>query len=302
VKHRLHGPVVVSIALHLGVAALFAPALVNPRYFDRLFTTVEGEAAAERILFVAAQQPIPDAVADTSHAVVRAESPDEPVNEQPDVVTTTAVAANNDPGTGSPVGPGTAPRVDADDPRGVALVPGSADPRVWNTRAAYVAPVKTNAEALAGSLGRAIARANDSVAALGVQNIRPDWIVGRDGRRFGIAEDRIHLGPVTLPAIAMGLAPIPGFGCMPKMFFPDRPVRDSVGIICMQLENSAIAERAERINEMSAEIRARAPVAVAAREEIDRIAARKDRERAARLAREEASAGASINPVRPPCP
>ena len=298
-KHRPRGPVVVSIAVHLGVAAAFAPVLANPRYFDRLFVTVEREAVPERILLVATPTPIRDAVREPSRAVVRPAPPDDPVNVPPETGTTMAITATGDPRGSPPME--TASGVVKDDPREVVLVPGSADPRIWNARAAYVAPVTTNVEALEGSLGRAIARANDSVAALGVQNVRPDWIAGRDGRRFGIAADRIHFGPVTLPAIAMGLAPIPGFGCMPKMFLPDRPVRDSVGVICMQLENSVVAEREKRIDEMSAEIRARAPLAVAAREEIDRIGARKDRERATRL-RAQQETGNPVNPVRPPCP
>jgi hypothetical protein len=177
----------------------------------------------------------------------------------------------------------------------VVLVPRSADPRIWNARAAYVAPVPSHVEMLEGSLGRAIARANDSVASLGVRNVRPDWVIGRDGRRFGVANDRVHLGNVELPAVALGMLPIPGFGCMPKMFFPDRPVRDSAGIVCMQLENPVLAERAERVNEMSAEIRAHAPLAIASREEIARIAARKNRERAVR---ERARAGSGIPPNR----
>jgi hypothetical protein len=83
--------------------------------------------------------------------------------------------------------------------------------------------------------------------------------------------------------MVVGLLPIPGFGCVPTMYFPDRPVRDSIGMTCAQLENPTVADRAERTNEMSAEIRARASGMLAAREEIARIGARKDRERAARL-------------------
>ena len=281
VKPRGSGPVIVSIAVHAGIAALLVHALMVPRYFAGIFsTTPEHEGIRERIVYVAPPTRHSSTVIDTFAATGRARTPAgavmglsrpgrvEPATARPD----TASTSMNGVAGGDPT-----------DPRGVVLVPGSADPRIWNARAAYVPRIPSHAETLEGSLGRAIAGANDSIAALGVQNVRPDWIVGREGRQFGIARDRIHLGKLELPAIAMGLAPIAGFGCMPKMFFPDRPVRDSVGIICMQLENSVLAERAERINEMSAEIRARAPLASASREEIARIASRKDRERAARL-------------------
>ena len=49
-----------------------------------------------------------------------------------------------------------------------------------------------------------------------------------------------------------------------------------------------VIERAERIGQMSSEIRERAGIEFDARDEVKRIAARKDRERAARLRAQQA--------------
>jgi hypothetical protein len=135
---------------------------------------------------------------------------------------------------------------------------------------------------LHGTLARGIAASNDSIAALGVQTVRPDWVTTHGDNSYGMDNTSIHLGKVRVPAVLLGLLPINGFGCMPTMYFPDRAVRDSVGISCIQLENPTVADRNERIAEMSTEIRARAPLTLAGREEVARIATRKDRERDAR--------------------
>jgi hypothetical protein len=292
VKRVVSGPVILSIAVHAVIAAVFVPALMVLRYFDGVFNTASrNEGVGERVTYVAPPASHANPIVDTA-SVVRARSPAQRVIESSLIGPVQVAVTSSDVAAGATTGLAGG---DPTDPGDVVLVPRSTDPRIWNARAAYTPPVRSHAETLEGSLGRGIARANDSVAALGVQTVRPDWLVGREGRRFGIARDRIHLGKVELPAVAMGLAPIPGFGCMPTLFFPDRPVRDSAGIICMQLENSVLAERAERINEMSAEIRARAPLAIVSREEIARIAMRKDRERAARL---RTSQGAAL-PIPP---
>lgn len=298
-KYRSHGPVLIATAIHMGVAAAFLQALVTPRYIDWIFTArTEPEVLTERIRYVAmlpedASRPAGAPRAVTTRSPVR-RAPTE-TSTTPRVATATA---DTIPAQTTRLA-GTGVATDPNDPVGVVLVPGSADPRIWSARPAYAAGEISRAEVLEGSLARAIRGSNDSIAALGVQTVRPEWVAGRAGRKFGLDNNRIHLGKVSVPAVMLGLLPIPGFGCMPAMYFPDRPVRDSAGIACMQLENPGLAERAERINEMSAEIRARATLALDGRDEINRIAARKDRERAARLqAQQNTNRGES---TRPPC-
>ena len=297
-KYRSHGPVLIATAIHMAVAAAFLQALATPRYVDWMFTArAEPETLPERLRYVTTlpeEASPPTTARRTATTGPRVRNARVAVSATPRVVTVS--------GDTIPVQPtrvaGIGAAIDPNDSR-VALVPESADPRIWNARPAYVAGEMSRAEVLEGSLARAIRGSNDSTAALGVQTARPDWVVGRDGRKFGLDNNRIHLGKASVPAVILGLLPIPGFGCMPTMYFPDRPVRDSAGIVCIQLENPGLAERAERINEMSAEIRASAMLTLDGRDEIDRIAARKDRERAARLeAKQNAKRGESRRPPR----
>jgi hypothetical protein len=290
--------VLIAIAIHMAVAAAFLQALVTPRYFDWIFTArAEPDVPTERIRYVAMPPEAPSRRAApraaTMQPAVRHTPTDASATPRVGQVTadTVAVQPTRDAGAGA--------STDLDDPRRVTLVPGSADPRIWSARSGYVEVEISRAEVLEGSLARAIGGSNDSIAALGVQTMRPEWIVGRDGRTFGLGNTTIHLGKVSVPAVTLGLLPIRGFGCMPAMYFPDRPVRDSAGTVCIQLENPGLAERAKRINEMSAEIRARATLAIDGRDEINRIAARKDRERAARL---QAQQNTTRGESKPPCP
>ena len=279
------GSIAIATAIHAAVAAAFLHALAAPRDLDWIVAArARPDTPSTSLRYVAIQRerPLPIPVTDRStpptmsHARELAPAP-LPASEATDSgsIGTPAAAAS----TGTVDAPAT---LDATGAGGVVLVPESADPRIWSTRSLAVAAEPSRAEVLEGSLARGIRASNDSIAALGVQTVRPDWVARGEGGSYGVDNSRIHLGKVSLPAVLLGALPIPGFGCMPMMYFPDRPVRDSVGISCLRLENPNVAERAERIGEMSAEIRASAALTAAAREEIARINARKERERGAR--------------------
>jgi hypothetical protein len=285
-RHRLHGPVVLSVAIHLAIGAVFLQSLVMPRYLDWILTSrPRPDETTERIRYIRVvpeRAPLPVAVLPSvppaeptavSPPRIAAPSPTTVATEPPNAV---SAAQPGDSGRGRAT-PGR------NDREGVVLTPTRDDPRIWAVRAAPVAGEMSHAEALEGSVGRAVAARNDSAAVVGVETMRPDWEIGGRGSKVGLDNSAIHLGRLSIPSVMLGFLPIGGFGCMPTMYFPDRPVRDSVGTACITLENPTIAERARRVNEMSAEIRARAPLELEARAEISRIAARKDRERAMRL-------------------
>jgi hypothetical protein len=121
------------------------------------------------------------------------------------------------------------------------------------------------------SLARGIKEANDSAAAAALRRQPGDWTIARGGGKYGIDSERIYFGKYSVPSAVLALIPIRGAQANPNL-----------------------AERAERITEMSGEIRARASLELDARDEIKRINARKDRERAAKLrAAAEARAKAS---------
>jgi hypothetical protein len=283
--------------------AAFVETLGTPRYLDWITTVgAERDTTGDQIHFADVSRD--DGTALTkARATARVDTPQP--RHRTEAATTDTAGAPVRPAQSASMSAATsgvaAGTRDGDGREGVTLVPANADPRIWGVRPMNVAPGMTHAEQLETSLARVIAASNDSIAAIGVQTIRPDWVAGRGGNRVGVDSKRIYLGKASVPAVLLGLLPIRGFGCMPTMHFPDRPVRDSIGISCIRLENPTVAERAARIDEMSAEIRARAPLTIAANEEIGRIAARKDRERAARLKPSPTVvAGESPSPVRPP--
>ena len=289
---RVDASLVAAVIIHIVIAIAFLDALGSQRYFAWFAgITPRTDAPGEAVRWVTVSPAPAESPSDTTSGPRRVIEPAvsplvrDPSNDPSPAVSSTRIesatgttADSNGGATGNPDG-----RAD------VVLVPSSADPRIWGVRSPVGMAAPTHTKILESSLGRGIRESNDSIAALGVQTVRPDWVSTRGGGSYGVDNARIRLGPVSIPAVALGLLPIPGFGCMPTMHFPDRPVRDSIGITCLRLENPTVAERNERITEMSAEIRARAPLAVTRRAEIERINARNDR---ARIARLRASTGA----------
>ena len=281
---RSAGPVVLATVLHIAIAAAFLHSLATTRTLDWVTAaTPFRESPGEQLRYVTAvspAKPVEPAADASPRAVTRrppresTRGPHSPAVTDSDSGTIPAPAASANTNSSSRAG-GSGTDI-------VVLVPTSADPRIWNVRSDALRREPAHAEILEGSLARGIRASNDSIAALGIQTVRPDWLVTKDGHTYGIDNARIHLGRISLPAVALGALPIAGFGCMPTMYLPDRPVRDSAGIACLMLENPTVAERNERIDEMSAEIHARAAITASARAEIKRIGARKDRERARR--------------------
>ncbi len=289
VNRRHAGSFVTAIVIHLVVAGAFAHALATSRGLDWLPPTrvhPGTESEALRYIEVPPELALPAAAA-SAPARIPAAAATQPrevslTDAAPRDISRDSISTATIRGASATAASESAPTADGTNGK-VVLVPASADPRIWSAQSSFEAVDQTHTEVLDASLARGIRASNDSIAAVGVQTIRPDLIAtDRDGRKYGVDNSRIHLGKVSLPAVALGFLPIAGFGCVPMMYFPDRPVRDSVGISCFRLENPTVAERTERINEMSAEIRARAALAAATRDEIARIAARRDRERANR--------------------
>ena len=85
------------------------------------------------------------------------------------------------------------------------LRPGFRDPRLYVAPDALPAPERTNQQKYMDHLGARIEALNDSMA---VRGPNTDWTVtDGSGRRWGLSEDGLHLGPVTIPK---ELVPRPG--------------------------------------------------------------------------------------------
>jgi hypothetical protein len=283
VKFRLNGSVIASLAIHVVVMAAVFQALVAPHHFVWIFAPrAASEGASERIHYIAPAAapaaPVTRAPSPGVRPAAERPAPPRPAERTaapapPRLVAPAAIPTGIPEARPIPTLP-TVTRSDATggdpDPRGtVALVPNSTDPRLWTEPAPYAPPALSNAEYLEQSLGRYIRARTDSAAAVAARTRRPgDWTVDRDGGKYGIDSERIYFGKYSIPTMILALLPIRSVQANPNM-----------------------TERAERIGQMSSEIRERAAVGFDARDEVKAIAARKDRERAARLRAQQSGQG-----------
>ena len=91
------------------------------------------------------------------------------------------------------------------------LRPSNVDPRI-TTNTAFPPAEKTGAEAVRARISERLTAWNDSIAAEREADRRAsDWTLkGKDGKRWGISEEGLHLGPVTIPPWAIAFTPPPG--------------------------------------------------------------------------------------------
>ncbi len=84
-------------------------------------------------------------------------------------------------------------------------VPNDMDPRLYVDPDA-LAPAPSDLDRVQSRIAGRLKQYNDSVAAAAEAAERAlDWTIhGKDGSRWGIAPDGIHLGKVTLPAPSLG--------------------------------------------------------------------------------------------------
>jgi hypothetical protein len=88
--------------------------------------------------------------------------------------------------------------------------PALADPRVWSNDPAFRYAPKTEEERLDSALATSIRRKQDSIA---VNSYTPnkfergDWTIEKDGRKWGVDQQYIHLGRFSLPTALLALLP-----------------------------------------------------------------------------------------------
>jgi hypothetical protein len=91
------------------------------------------------------------------------------------------------------------------------LRPGYVDPRITTTTA-FPPAEKTGAEALRERILGQITVYNDSIAEdAAIRRRDSDWTLkGKNGERWGVSEEGLHLGKITIPAKAIAFTPPPG--------------------------------------------------------------------------------------------
>jgi hypothetical protein len=206
---------ILSIALHIALVMLLAQALVAPYALRTWFASVrESAVPRERITFVAPRpqaEPIQAPRATTTREPSRTATPAPPIIAPREIPTTLPPPApapapvgvkGNEDITG-PLTGGTGPT------RGIQ--PSYADPRVWSPPENIAAMPKTSARRIDSATVSIFSRYNDSVYANAYtpsKYERGDWTYEKDGKKYGIDQQYLHLGKVSIPLPLLALLPI----------------------------------------------------------------------------------------------
>ena len=212
-KRRLSGPAVLSIVLHVVVGAALVRVLLVPYPFTSLFPTKEQAVEPERISFLA----LPQESATTSPG--KSGGNGRPVN--PSVKPAPPLVAPTDvPSSLPPIDPAAAPPATGDEGTGPligrggptkGIRPSYSDPRIWVPAAPVVSAPKSADARMDSVVASGIERARDSIAANTYSPNkfeRGDWTVEKNGRKYGIDQQAIRLGKVSIPTALLGLLPL----------------------------------------------------------------------------------------------
>lgn len=207
-KRRLSPAVLVSFAAHAVVGLVIVQSLLVPTQLTRLFTREKRvPVPAERIGFLSIPRSAGPAVAGRSGGDgTPASSAPAPALVAPATVPD-GVPASPTASQPAPV-TGTGPLVGGGGPtRGVR--PSYTGPRVWSPpRTRMITAPRTTREVIDDAIRADIGRITDSVVALGPQRNPTDWTIERNGRKWGVDEKFIRLGPVSIPTAVLALLPI----------------------------------------------------------------------------------------------
>jgi hypothetical protein len=197
--------ILVSVAIHLVAIAILVRIAIVP--FSWLEAPRSAEPEATHYVRTAADSAkhqraggdnrrvtnTPEAAPLVAPSAVPSALPPEPPK-------TAAPAAQAEGGTGPVIGGGGPTR---------GVTPAFTDPRLWApTGPAPIRP-KTPTERLDSAIASRVHHLEDSLRALGPQRADGDWSwTGKDGKKYGIDQKYIHLGPFSLPTALLALLPL----------------------------------------------------------------------------------------------
>jgi len=214
-KRRPSGPALLSIALHIIGGAALLRVLLIPYPFTSLFGPKEQPVEPERISFLA----LPQSSTTTSPGKSGG-------NGRPETTRKTAapplVAPTEVPSTLPPVSPAApaTPSEPADEGTGPLIGRGGAtkgirpsysDPRIWVPAAPVVSAPKSADARMDSVVAAGIEHARDSMAANQYSPNkfeRGDWTYEKDGKKYGIDNQYIRLGKVSIPNVLLALLPL----------------------------------------------------------------------------------------------
>ena len=213
-EQRRSGPaLVVSVILHAGIVVLLLEALAVPAQLRSwLLGPSDVSVSRERITYVEVAPPPPsgpptlgriggDGRRGNAETSVPIAPPASMPDRLPDASPSDRPVTSEEIGTGPLIG-GGGPR------RGVQ--PSYGDPRVWVSPGPLATDPKTPEQRLDSALVTSLERYRDSLAAVrGPAGRRPgDWTIERGGQKFGMDEQFIRLGPISIPNAVLAALPL----------------------------------------------------------------------------------------------
>ena len=212
-RSRRPGPaLIVSIILHAILVVALLEALAVPAQLRSWLAGADNAVETrERISYVVVAPPPPSGPptlgrigGDGRRGTAERSTVIEAPTAVPSAIPTPSAAeptSTDDIGTGPLIG-GGGPR------RGVQ--PSYGDPRVWVAPGPLVVEPKTPTERLDSALVSSLEAYRDSLAAVrGPAGRRPgDWTIERGGQKFGMDEQFIRLGPISIPNAVLAALPL----------------------------------------------------------------------------------------------
>ena len=213
-RRRLSGPVVISIVFHVVAGIALLRVLLVPYPFTSLFSSKEKPVEPERISFLALPQASTTNSPGKSGGNGRTDTQAKPETPRP------LVAPTEVPSTLPPITPAAPPPATEDENNGPLIGRGGAtrgirpsytDPRIWVPAAPVVSAPKSAHERMDSVVTADIEHARDSAAAVAYSPNkfeRGDWTVEKNGKKYGIDNQYIRLGKVSIPNVLLGLLPL----------------------------------------------------------------------------------------------
>lgn len=209
-----------SLGVHLLLFLGLWQVLQFPRVLGLMFDSATQEKREERLQYLVVAPPkpvetrirgVPTASADRPPAVgqdVQPPAPAAPVVAPTEVPTGVPAAPSGPPAS---LGPATGPLASGRGPA-QGVQPGYTEPRIWIEPPLVVAPALEGDAKLDSAVAARIFAFRDSVAANTYQPNkfeRGDWThTTKDGKKYGIDQQFIRLGKVSIPTALLGLLPL----------------------------------------------------------------------------------------------
>lgn len=212
---RARAPFLVSVGVNVVVLALFLRALTFHGHWYEAFTKRPGEVPAERISFLRLP-PGQTSQAGRSGGDGRPPSAGQPARRAPRFVPPTsapapapAAPAPETAGAGTRPGPGGSGEIIGDGGPTAGMRPTYADPRLWKRPDVAVSAPKSAKERVDSVIADRLGPVRDSIAAaqaIAAGQRKPgDWTVDGPGGTWGMDPRNIHLGKIKVPTALLGL-------------------------------------------------------------------------------------------------